>query len=331
MAPRRGNGSIDNPALKEAERTRDRIYGTQDARIADARKTWQQINANNTYAPSLADQRAADDKMLFQKSEQAKIKAYLENYRSNFIRKVEETAARNPNINPKVFEAIVDEYMAQQPGREADMLKAYKENPTPAHVKADIGLMHQKYNEKMRDKIYKDFGDEGLKGLEEVGRAMQPQSIFSPIIKMFYNSDKGGMQWGTTGGAILGLLLGSRMGGGEGGIMSFIVPVVAAVAMGFLGNRLFDSKPETVVTHDFHTKHKVKGVARGQTREVSTTNDMSTTVSQDAPATGLETQRPATNADFDRMLTDKDKIKLDGDARTMALGAQQKVEGPSIP
>lgn len=188
----------------------------------------------------------------------AKMKAYNEQYKQRFISLVEDVASRNPEIKPEVFQAIVDEYMKQAPMRERDMLRAYKENPTPAMVQADLQRIKEKYGQQLQDKIYKDYGDAGLKAMQEISREMQPKSIFSGIVKHFYNSDKGGLQIGATAGAGIGLLLGLLVGNKMGGAMSFAAPAVGVIIATILGGK-FDTSPEVPRPKpDFHSKYRPK-------------------------------------------------------------------------
>gem|GEM_PF-5589360 len=192
--------------------------------------------------------------------EMNKMKEYSERYKLAFIRKVEEVAAANPDIRPEVFGAIVDEYMKQGPQRDADMLRAYKENPTPALIKQDLERTRAEYGQKLQDKIYKEYGDEGMKAMQQISREMQPKSIFSGIVKHFFNSEKGGIQWGAAGGAAVGGIIGYLIGGKAGGFMSILAPLIGAGITSYFAGRFIDKDKQATPTPrpDFLSKHRGK-------------------------------------------------------------------------
>lgn len=197
--------------------------------------------SNQTFARDRADQR-----------EDARITDGMRRNRDRFISGVEEAAARNPHINESVFRGIVEEYDRIQEQYRNDVIEARRSTLSNQHYRSDVSALQRRYYHAVRDRVRDRFGDDGMVAWNMVGRQLQPQSIFTPIVRMFYNSDNGGAQIGGMFGGAAGAGIGYYLSRGSNWMINGLATIVGGIVGAFLGNRL-DGRGEELVRPDFHT------------------------------------------------------------------------------
>ncbi len=297
--------------------------------------------------PALNDlwhQRNMDD---VRQQAQDRAAAYLERGRAYFVKTVETAAARNPEIKPEIFQAIVTENNRLHEALVAEQVQAYQDSPTPGMLQQNINTIKTKYATLLRDKIYKDYGDEGNAALSAVSKEMRGESVFAGPVKMLYNSENGGLQWGGVLSGVSAALLGYNLTGGMGGIMQILATVAIGAAGAYIGHKVIDGTPEPLKLPDFDSASKDPvAPARDRVREVSD-DGVVTTAARDAATPAPTSDKPAEVAtrptpaaattaqpDFGKILADASKDPKPAtdtlaDARTMGLRNEKRLAAPT--
>jgi hypothetical protein len=151
---------------------------------------------------------------------------------------------RNPELDTSINTQFLSDYLdaSLRNSRivEAELTKAKNNGVIPdrrAYAELDRKLDVDFIISQQKKTHGKQATDQGI-AQSKLFEAMRGESVPEVIAGQFYNSEKGGMQWGgVIGGALAGFLIFRQMGGMAGGAIGLIVTAIAAVAGAWLVNR----------------------------------------------------------------------------------------------
>jgi hypothetical protein len=173
--------------------------------------------------------------------------------REQFISSAEKAAAHNPHIDQQVFRDIIAAYDAERPAFREQINTARRESPTVGHF--NVSKRHAR--EETLEAIHKRVdhnGSAGTAAMHAIAAEQAPESFFTPIVRMFHNSDRGGVQFGAIGGAAAmgGLAYYMAQSSGAGSILSWVVTGAATLLGAYVGGNVLPNKP-TVTIPNFRT------------------------------------------------------------------------------
>lgn len=176
-----------------------------------------------------------------------KTEAKAEQYaRQQFIAFAEKASAHHPEIPQQVFRDIITAYDLER----AEFAKA--ENKTAPE---DMAELRRETLAKIKARL-SEHGDLTTKAMHAISTEKQPESMFTPLVRLFYNTDKGGLQLGGIGGAAalggIGYFLTSSSGAGSW--LTWGVTAATTLLGAYVGSQAFPSK-STVNTPNFRTPY----------------------------------------------------------------------------
>lgn len=188
--------------------------------------------------------------------------------RAKFIAAAELASAHHPQIPQQVFRDIIAAYDAEG--------EAFHEKELEARKKAMAEGNKGYYNAGMMD-ARKDLlanvrkriehHPDGVTAMQAISTEKQPESIFTPLVRLFYNSDKGGLQAGGLGGAAIlgGAAYYLTKSAGTSSWLTIGGTVLATALGAYIGNKVVPSSP-SITLPDFKTPAPV--FARTRTPEI---------------------------------------------------------------
>lgn len=210
-------------------------------------------------------------------------------FREEFIDSVERAATKNPQIDKSVFVSILDAYDAEFADLRQGVahINATAPNRTTANIQA--GKLKGGFLERVKQRV-SHHGSDANEAMIEIAKENRPQTIFTPLIKTVYNSDKGGLQTGGAIGAAAATGLGYYIAGasGMGGIMKVAITGVIGLAGAFISNKLLPQE-STHMPVELRSAMKTPTIAKSLSKEP-------------APATAPLLKKTAPKADMDAAL-----------------------------
>ena len=195
-----------------------------------------------------------------------------------FIDALKTAAARNKKngspIKPEAFEEIAGIYNQEFAVLKSKVNRAAVANPGAA--KQMLAAAEKEATEHMQSRIA--AVPDGEKAWLATVQATQGDGFFTPIIKKFFDSDRGGVQWAPLIGALLGGFLAYNFGSmfqlSTG--LSIVAAVVGAGAMAYV----LDKPAPPVDKSEFHFESAVPGKVRAVSAEVANSPSIQNSVDQ---------------------------------------------------
>ncbi len=160
--------------------------------------------------------------------------------REKFIGYAETASARHPEIDQQVFKDIIAAYDAEREDFRARVQDIQANAPSKGYLRVD---MQQARNDIVRNihKRIDHHGGAATIAMNAISAEKQPESVFTPIVRMFYNSDKGGLQVGGLGGAAAlgGLAYYIGESSGMGTIMKWALTLGSTMLGAYAGGKAF--------------------------------------------------------------------------------------------
>lgn len=171
---------------------------------------------------------------------------------------VEVAKAKNPGINPVIFDDIQKhnkELIPWYVGVRAALNKVNPNGDPPSEeaVNPKIAELHKEWYNTIYTRVIKDNRERNpndfAKADSQVNMAFNAvnqalpdgeNGILSSITKSIYNKEKGGIQLGGVGGALAGLVIASVVTGGQG-FFGFIAAIMMTAAGAYFGNMIIGS------------------------------------------------------------------------------------------
>ena len=162
--------------------------------------------------------------------------------RKGFVANVELAAAHNPDIDQKIFREILSVYFDERDNfcKKEDEIR--RNAPDAAYLALDLREARMEMQQKIRDRIA-PHGFDGTAALSAIAQENRPESMFTPLIRMFHNSDRGGIQLGALGGsaALGGIAYYMTTSSGSGSILTWAATTAATLVGAYIGNKAFPS------------------------------------------------------------------------------------------
>lgn len=181
-----------------------------------------------------------------------------------FIHRVEMASAHNPDINQQTFRDLIAAYEAEQKEFARKEAELRRDPPDSYYLQRDLTELRRETMQKIKDRLADNPDAEAA--LHAVAKENQPESVFTPLVRMFYNTDYGGLQLGSLGGAGIlgGLAYYFTDNSGAGSLITWGATIAATLVGSYIGSQVYPSKP-TVPIPDF------KSPAPGQSRSPEVT------------------------------------------------------------
>jgi hypothetical protein len=159
------------------------------------------------------------------------------NTREHFIDAAQKAALHNPQIDQQIFRDIIAAYDADGDQYRNELDAARREAPDGRYYQQAAMQARQGLMARVRERI-SHHGAAGQAAMGAIYSEMQPESIFTPVVRQFYNSDNGGLQiGGTLGAAALGGLA-FYLTKGSSWLITGAATLVAGVLGAYVGNKI---------------------------------------------------------------------------------------------
>ncbi len=182
-------------------------------------------------------ERKNQEKQANRREARAELAAHAE-----FIHNVEMAAAHHPEIDKQVFFDIITAYETSKEAfdkREA-VIKEKAVN------KGDYAAQMEDARRDVLTSIHKqiDHHPDATAAMNAIAHENQPKSMFTPLVRMFHNTDEGGLKFGALAGAgvIGGLAYYMTSSAGSGGLLTWGVTAAATLIGAYMGGQIMPNK-----------------------------------------------------------------------------------------
>jgi len=178
----------------------------------------------------------------------------METAENSFISAAERASARNPQIRQEVFRGVTEIYHQTMPQIRQRAIEIQGSGLPPQQRQMMMQQLQQEGQALIVQRVDERFGPEGRSAMAAITEEAKSSGGFlNRIVKMFWDSDKGGPQIGRIIGTVAGVLGGGFLANSMGwGTMGTIVAsLVGASLAGFLGSNLVDPKTSSLATPNF--------------------------------------------------------------------------------
>jgi len=181
--------------------------------------------------------------------------------RNEFIGRVEKAAKHHPEIDHQVFKDIIAAYDAEKAAYEIEE-KKIKETSEKLYQGIDQGKLRAQFMKNIHKRLEHHKGA-GTAALHAIAEESAPESIFTPLVRMFYNTDKGGLQIGGAAGAAVagGLAYYFTSSSGASSLLTYGITAAVALLGAYAGSQAFGGK-DTTPTPNFKTPASAQGHAK---------------------------------------------------------------------
>lgn len=155
--------------------------------------------------------------------------------RDAFITRVEKAAARNTQIDLQVFKDIIAAYDAEY----LELAKKVEEGKNNPAAAAEAREMKLNLQQRVSRRI-EHHGPAAQQAMNAIAQEQQPETFFTPIVRMFYDTDRGGVQFGSILGALGGGIAGYFGGNAVGlsGLLKWGLVALGTAVGTYAGSRL---------------------------------------------------------------------------------------------
>ena len=205
---------------------------------------------------------------------QIKIAAEREKHaHETFINRVELASKHHPEIKQEVFRDVIKAYEAEHDNFCKKEKEIREKGEPDVLARLDMQKLRNDFMAKVQKRL-EHHGPAATEALHALHQENQPESMFTPLVRMFYNTDRGGMQWGGTLGAFLAGGMAYLLGSSSGSSSLLITGLTAAVALvgAYAGSQMLPGK-ETTPTPNFRTPAPTKEPAKAQEATVPETEN----------------------------------------------------------
>lgn len=184
--------------------------------------------------------------------------------RERFITLVERASARHPEIDQQVFRDVIAAYEAERESYVQAQKQARRDAPNAGYLRSDLSQARSRTLENIRGRIA-HHGAAGREALHAIAQENQPESAFTPVARMLYNTDRGGLQIGGLGGAAAlgGLAYFMASSSGAGGLLTWVLTAGAALLGAYAGSSAFPGA-DTLNAPNFRSPAPARGPAPAQ-------------------------------------------------------------------
>lgn len=178
--------------------------------------------------------------------------AIIERAHENLIENAQNAAKHHPEIDQQVFRDLIAAYEAETPAMRKRQEEILNNHDPKTLELLDLEEARRDFIEKVRARMEPKHGLATDAAMHAIAEERQPESIFTPLARVFYNTDRGGPQWGA--------LLTASLGGGmayflsssadSSPLMTLGITALATLVTAYAGNQIFPGK-ETTPTPNF--------------------------------------------------------------------------------